>query len=556
MLELKGDNPFRVRAYRKAGRSIEGLTRDISELTDKEILDIPGIGRDLAEKIKEYIKKGKIDIHEKLKKEIPEGYLRLLSIPGIGPETARLLFEKANIRNIDELLDAIKKGILRNLPGIKRAKEEIILKGIEFIKRAHERRPLGTVLPLAMEIMRELKNRAPIEKIEIAGSLRRWKETVRDIDIIATSNKPSTVMNVFVHLPSVTDVILKGRTKASVVINNEIQVDLRVVEKDSFGSALQYFTGSKEHNIKLRELASRSGMTINEYGIFSKDGRRLGGEREEDVYRILGLPWIPPELREDRGEIELAVENRIPELVNIDDIMGDLHVHSDWSDGSHKIEVLVQEAKKRNLKYIAITDHTKGPGIIKGLDEESLLSQMELIDRLNKSMEDFRILKGAEVNINSRGGIDISEDVLRRLEIVVASIHSGLRDSKERITMRLLGAIENPYVNIIGHPTGRLLGERDAYDVDIEMIFRKASENNKILEINSHPLRLDLNDRLIRIAKDYGIRFSISTDTHMPGNLDYMNYGVMMARRGWLGKKDIINTMNIDELLDRLKREI
>ncbi len=556
MLELKGDNPFRVRAYRKAGRSIEGLTRDISELTDKEILEIPGIGKDLAEKIKEFIKKGRIDIHDKLKKEIPEGYLGLLSIPGIGPETARLLFEKANIRDIDELEDAIKKGTLRGLRGIKRTKEENILKGIEFIKRSHERRPLGTVFPVAMEIVRELKTRAPIEEIEIAGSLRRWKETVRDIDIIAASSEPSLVMNAFVNLTSVTDVILKGRTKSSVLINNVIHVDLRVVEKDSFGSALQYFTGSKEHNIKLRELALKSGMMINEYGIFLRDGRRLGGEREEDVYRILGLQWIPPELRENRGEIELALENRIPELVNIDDIRGDLHVHSDWSDGGHEIEVLVKEARRRSFRYIAITDHTKGPGIVRGLDEDGLLAQMEFIDMLNSEIKGFRILKGAEVNINSRGEIDVPHDILRRLDIVVASIHSGFKESKDRITMRLLSAIENPYVNIIGHPTGRLFGERDAYEMDLERVFRRASENNKILEINSHPLRLDLNDRLIRMAKDYGIKFSISTDTHMLSNFDYMNYGVRMARRGWLEKKDIINTMNIDELLDRLKRQV
>jgi DNA polymerase (family 10) len=555
ILEIKGENPFRIRAYRRAALNIESLSTDIVSTPKDELMKIPGIGQDLAGKILEYIKTGKMQAYEDLKKEVPEGLSSLLSVPSLGPKTAKLLFEKLQVKDLDDLARLAREHKLLGLPGIKEKTEENIIKGIEMLKRGMERQPLGKVLPMAKDIMEYLRTHGPVNQITIAGSIRRWKDTVKDIDILATSDDPKAVMKAFVHLPHVKDVLMQGPTKSSVIIQEGLQVDLRVVEEDSFGAALAYFTGSKAHNIRLREMAVRADLKINEYGVFrEKDDKKLGGKKEEDVYRLLGLPFIAPELREDSGEIEAAIEGRLPHLIGSSDIRGDLHVHTKRSDGSHDFDELISEAKKRGYEYIAITDHSKGLGIARGLSEERLLEEKAEIAALNKKLKGFRLLAGVEVDIRSDGRLDFTDDILKQMDIVVASIHSGFRQNREQITRRLTAAMRNPCVSVIAHPTGRLIGERDPYDVDMHEVLRVAKETGTAIEINAYPLRLDLNDAYAKMAKNIGIRLVISTDTHITKQFDYMEYGVAIARRGWLEKEDVLNTMDYHSLLKAVRK--
>lgn len=554
LLELKGENVFRIRAYRRAAQNIDSLSKDVASLTDEELTAVPGIGKDLIGKIHEYLEKGAVAKHEELKKEIPGGVLDLLRVPGLGPKKAKQFYEALGIKSVDELETAIKSGRLSGLPGIQKKTEENILKGIELIKRGSERRALGRVLPLAEDIVRRMKEGAPVERIEVAGSIRRWKETVKDIDILTTSKKPEKVMETFVKLPHVGRVLMQGPTKSSIVTEDGIQVDLRVVEEDSFGAALQYFTGSKQHNIRLREMAVRAGLKINEYGVFRGPGeRKIGGKDEKDVYGALKLPFIPPELREDQGEIDAALAGKLPNLVTIDDIKGDLHVHTKLSDGSHDLGVVVRAAIKKGYQYIAVTDHTKGLGIAHGLDEKRLAAEMKMIDEENERHGGFRILKGTEIDIRTDGRLDLTDEALSGLDIVVASIHSGFNQPQDQITKRLLAAIRNPCVSVIAHPSGRLIGERDAYAVDMEDVIREAAKYGVALEVNAQPLRLDLNDLHLKLAKQYGAQVVISTDMHVTTQFDYMSYGVSMARRGWVEKKDVLNALEYGELIRRLK---
>jgi len=557
LLEIKGENPFRIRAYRRAAQNIEGLAKDVVEIAKDELLKVPGIGQDLAGKVEEYVKTGRLQFYEDLKKEVPASLSTLLSVPSLGPKTAKLLLEKLNIKDLETLEKFAREHRLTGLPGIKEKTEENILKGIEMLKRGLERKPLGKVLPIANDILEHLRNKALVKKLIVAGSIRRWKETIKDIDILATSENPKEVMKTFVHLPYVREILMQGPTKSSVIIQEGLQVDLRVVEEESFGAALAYFTGSKAHNIRLREMAVKAGLKINEYGIFSeKDDKRLGGEKEEDVYNILGLPYIPPELREDTGEIEAALSGKLPKLIETEDMKGDLHVHSKWSDGSHDFEELIVEARKRGYQYIAITDHSKGLSIARGLTAERLLEEKKQIDALNKKSKGFKLLAGIEVDIMSDGQLDLPDDVLKKLDIVVASIHSGFKQKREQLTKRLVSAMKNPYVSVIAHPTGRLIGERDSYDIDMNAILKAAKETGTAIEINAYPLRLDLNDVYARMAKENGVYLAISTDTHILSHLDYMAYGVSIARRGWLEKKNVLNTLNYDSLLKFLRKKI
>jgi len=554
LLEIKGENPFRIRAYQRAAVNIGGLTKDVAAMADEELRSITGIGPDLVGRIREFLGEERVALLEDLKKEIPAGLLDILRVPGVGPKTVKMLYEKAGVRGLDDLETLIREGNLAGLPGIQRKAEENIRKGIETFHRGRERNPLGKAMPIADEIVRGLRAKAPLGRVAVAGSIRRWKETVKDIDILATSARPEKVMRVFTSLPVVREVLARGMKKTSVLTAEGIQVDLRVVAEGSFGAALQYFTGSKEHNIRLREMARRIGLKINEYGIFREnDGVRIGGRREGEIYTALGLPFIPPELREDGGEIEAGSEGDLPRLVTVGEIRGDLHVHTRWSDGGHDLDVLVQAAKKKGYRYIAITDHSKGLGIANGLDERRLRDQIALIDETNRTLGGFRILKGVEVDIRGDGTLDLPDGVLGELDIVVASIHSGFRQSREKITARLLSAVRNPLVGVIAHPTGRLLGERDPYDVDLEAVFREAAVRGVAMEINAHPARLDLSDHHVRMAKRLGIPLVISTDAHINGDFDYMEYGVATARRGWAGPADVLNTLPCASLLKRLR---
>lgn len=555
LLEIKGENQFRIRAYRKAAQNIESLSKDVAQLTENELTGIPGIGKDLAGKIREFISTGAVKTHRELREDIPESLIMLLSIPGLGPKTAKLLHDKLNISSMDSLERLAHEHKLSGLPGIKDKTEKNILKGIEMIRRGKERQPIGKVLPLADEIRHRLLKTSPLKELEIAGSLRRWKDTIKDIDLLAVSDEPEKAMNAFVRLPLVDRILMRGPTKSSVITKDGIQVDLRVVEERSFGAAMAYFTGSKEHNIRLREMAVRAGIKINEYGIFRvKDNKRLGGEKEGDIYRLLGLPYIPPELREDNGEIEAAIEGSLPDLVEPEDIRGDLHVHTNYSDGSHSLEELAEAARKRGYEYIAITDHTKGLGVARGLNEEKIINELNAVRALNRKIRGFKLLMGVEVDIRSDYTLDLPDEILKQLDIVVASIHSGFRQGREQLTKRLISAVNNHYVTVIAHPTGRLIGERDAYDIDMESVLKTAAEKGRAIEINAYPLRLDINDIYAKRAKEIGVPIAISTDTHITSQFDYMRYGVSTARRGWLEKNDIINTYSIENLIKWIKR--
>jgi DNA polymerase (family X) len=554
ILEIKEGNPFKIRAYRKASLNLLGLTQDLAELSHKELLEIPGVGEDLAAKIEEYLQTGIMASYEQLKGEIPAGVFTLLAVPGLGPKTAKSIYDQTGVTSLEELEQVAAEHRLAGIRGIQQKTEENILKGIAAVKRGRERQPLGRMLPAALDLVEALKKRVRVEQIEIAGSIRRRRESVKDIDLVATSADPAGVMEAFIGLPQVEAVTMHGLTRSSVTIQEGVQVDLRVVEPESFGAALAYLTGSKAHNVRLREMAQKRGLKINEYGIFrDEDDERLGGEREEDVYRLVGLPFVAPELREDRGEIEAAAAGKLPRLVTLSDLRGDLHVHSRWSDGAHQLPELAAAAKARGLGYLALTDHSKGLGVARGLSVERLMEQGEEIAAFNREQRDFRVLRGTEMDIGLDGSLDFPDEVLKKLDIVVAAIHSGFNQSKEQLTARLVAAMRNPWVSVIAHPTGRLIGEREAYDVDMETLLRVARETGTALEINSYPLRLDLNDVQVRRAKELGVALVISSDLHVINQFDTLHYGISVAQRGWLEKGDLLNTLELPELLKRLR---
>lgn len=552
VLELKGENRFRINSYRKVARVLNDLTEDIEELARQDRLkDIPGVGEGHAEKIAEYLKTGRMHKYDEVMKGVSEETVALMQVPGLGPKTVAMLNKELGVASIADLEEAIHKDRLKGLRGLAAKKIENILKGIELYKTSLQRIELGVAYPVVSQVVKRLRETRGVKAVQPAGSLRRMKETIGDIDILATgtpSVKGGDIIKSFVSMPGVTQVLAAGETKGSVRLEEGLQVDLRVVDADSFGSALQYFTGSKAHNIHLREIAKKKGMKISEYGIFKGD-RKLGGRQEEDIYTVLGMKWIPPELREDRGEIEAAQEDHLPNLIELKDIKGDLHVHSKWSDGHSTFEEIAARAQAMGYKYCVISDHTKSTRIAHGLDEKRLLRELDEIDRVNRKFRGFRLLKATECDILSDGSLDISDDVLERLDIVLAAIHAGFRQSKEQITERILAAIHNPFVNVIVHPTGRLISSREGYDVDMDRVMEACAETGTALEINAYFDRLDLNDVNARKAGEMGVKVAISTDTHYLDQLWMMELGVGVARRGWLEARDVINTYPLEKLL-------
>jgi DNA polymerase (family 10) len=555
ILEFKNENPFKISAYRRASRVLGDLTQDISEIAESgELKKVPGIGEGMAQKIEEYLKTGKISKYEEVKKGIRDELIAMMEIPGMGPKTLAMIHKEKGISNLSGLEKAIENGSLIGLPGMGEKKAENIKRGIDLLKASKGRMNLGVAFPLAKRIVETLREKTGSKKIEWAGSLRRMRENIGDIDILATGLNHEKIIHAFTHLPEVKEVLASGETKASVIVEGGVQIDIRVVEEDSYGAALQYFTGSKGHNIHLRGIAKAKGIKINEYGVF-KGERKIGGKEEKDIYKILGMDWIEPELREDRGEIEAAQKGTLPKLIQEPEIKGDLHVHSKWSDGTSSIEEIAKVAQKRGYQYVALCDHSKSLRIAHGLDETRLLKQIEEIDRINEKLKGFQILKGTEVDILTDGKIDHPDTVLRRLDYVVAAVHSGFKQEKEKMTKRIVRALENPLVHCLAHPTGRLLGARAPYEVDIDEVMEAAKKHGKILEINATLERLDLDDVHCMKAKEMGIRMAIGTDSHHPEQLWMISLGVGVARRGWLETPNVLNTLSLKEILKWCRRQ-
>jgi DNA polymerase (family X) len=557
LLEISGENAFKVNAYRRAARTVENSRFPIAEQLDR-LEELPGIGKGTAGVIEEMVATGSIRLLEELKQALPPRLPELLKLPGLGPRSIHTLYQKLDIKNIAELKEAAEKQKIRSLAGFGPKKEQKILEAIAQFQNRPERRLLHEALYVAYHLVEQLKDEEEILQIELAGSLRRRKETIKDIDFVIATYHPVELGQKIVTLSEVTEVVGQGETKVSVRVNVEgieIGVDFRLVTPDQFASALHHFTGSKEHNVRIRQRAKKYGLKVSEYGIFNSESDEIMTFRDErEFFGALKLPWIAPELREDRGEIERAEQKCLPELIQLEDICGDLHMHTLYSDGADSIKNMALAAKKRGYEYIAITDHSTSLKVASGLSVEELHEQWSEIDRINAELEGITILKGVEMDILPDGSLDYDDEILEQMDFVIASIHSRFNQDEKAMTKRIIQAMENPYVNMIAHPTGRLLLRRDPYSIDIDRIFQAAKETGTILELNSNPHRLDLTDKLLKKGKEeYGITFSINTDAHSIEELSNMGYGVATARRGWLEKQDVLNTLSLQELLQRLK---
>jgi DNA polymerase (family X) len=551
LLEIR-DVKFKPVAYRRAAHGIETLAEDIGRVAERgELEDLPGVGTHIATKIQEILKNGNLEYLERLKAEVGPGVRELADVGGIGPKKAMLLHQKLGIGSLADLEAAARDGKIRELTGFGEKSEQNILAGIAARKATAGRYLLGGMLPVAEQILARLAVLPAIRKISLGGSLRRMKETIGDIDILASSPDPEAVMTVFTTLPEVTRVLGRGPTKSSIVLESGVQVDLRVVEEGQYWTALQYFTGSKDHNIALRRRALERGWSLSEYGLKEEATQKfLSGSAEEDLYRMLGLPYIEPELRENRGEIEAAEKSTLPAIVPYDAIRGDLHVHSDWSDGKDSIRTIALAARDIGYGYIAICDHSRSPGIDRGLTEEKIAQQRVEIEQLNRDIGDIVILQGIECNIGTDGAPDLPLAVLGDLDLVIASVHDGLRMHGEEMTQRILAAFHNDHVDILGHPTGRILLRRDPSDLDLPAVFEAAAAQHVALEVNSSSSRLDLSDTNCRAAKEYGVLFSIGSDAHAQDELQEIRYGIATARRGWLTAGEIVNTRTLAGLRD------
>ena len=554
LLDLQGV-AFKPVAYRRAARNIQDMDEPVTDVIARGALrDIPGVGEAIANKVEEYVQTGRLGYLEKLRSEVPPGLLELLRVPDIGPKTAIVLHRDLGVSSLQELKEAAENHKLRGHKGFGERTEQKILQGIKMLEAKGQRMLLGDALPMAEAIVQYLKETASVEKISIGGSLRRGKETIGDIDILVGDETPARVMDAFTSHPLVESILMKGPTKSSVLLQKGIQVDLRAVETKSWGAALQYFTGSKEHNVATRKIGVDMGLKLNEYGLFERDsGKMVAGETEEEVYKALGLTYIEPELREDGGEIEAAREGKLPKIVDQDSIRGDFHMHTDWSDGGNKIEEMASRAIARDYEFIGITDHSQSLKIAGGLSPEKLRKQIDAVRKAEDALGGrIRLLSGTEADIKADGSLDFPKAILKDLDLVIASVHSRFKMPREEMTKRVVAAMESGYMDILGHPTGRLIGRRSPYELDMERVLAAAAESQVAMELNSWKDRLDLADGHCRMAKVAGVKVAIGTDAHHVDELDFMRLGVITARRGWLETKDVLNTMNSKEIVRHL----
>ncbi len=555
LLEMD-DVPFKPRAYEKAALTVEALEGDVEDIYRsgglKALKQIPGVGESIAEKIEELVKTGKLEYYEDLREKAPVDLESLSRIEGMGPKKIKVLWQKLGITNIDDLEKAALAHKISGLPGFKKKTEENILRGIEFAKKGKGRFNLGLTLPLIRQIEKRLQDFPEVKRVVAAGSVRRMKETIGDVDYLVVSDKPNDVSEFFVSIPEVIQVIEKGKTKSAVKLSLGLNADVRILPDESFGAALQYFTGNKDHNIALRRIAQDKGWKLSEYGIFYK-GKQIAGKTEEEVYEKLGLRWIPPELRENTGEIEASKKGQLPNLISYNDLKGDLQVHSNWTDGKNSILEMAEQAKKNGLEYIVISDHTKYLAMTGGLDERGLLKQKKEIDRVNKKMKDFTVLQGAEINILKDGELDVADNALKSLDVASAAVHSHFNMPKDEMTNRVLKAVRNPNVDIICHPTTRQIQRRDPIHLDMDKMIETAKDSGTILDVDSHPDRLDLRDEHIKKTVQAGAKLGISSDAHSIVHMNYLELGIAQARRGWATAEDIVNTRHVDEFKKLLK---
>jgi len=547
---------FKPRAYEKAALGVEALDKEVKEIYkesgEKGLLKIPGVGKGIAYHIELLLKNGGFPEYEKLKKKIPINISELTAVEGVGPKMIKILYQKLKIKNLKDLEAAAKAGKIAKLERFGKKSEEKILKGIEFLKKSGGRRVLGFLLPEIRNLEKTVQSFPEVDQAIIAGSTRRRKETIGDIDILATSKKPEHIMERFITLPQVAHVYAKGRTKTMVKLKNGLDCDLRVVPKESYGAALNYFTGSKDHNIALREMAIKKGWKLNEYGLF-RGKKQVVGHAEEEIYKALGLRYIEPEMRENTGELELAKIGKLPKLIGYGDLKGDLQTQTNWTDGEDSIERMAEAAEKLGLEYIVITDHTKSLAMTGGADEKKLLKQMAEIDKIQKKFKNIKILKGAEVNIGKDGSLDIEDKVLAKLDVVGAAVHSHFKLSRADETRRVIKAMENPNVDIIFHLTGRIINRREPIEINIDEIIKAAKRTGTILEIDAYPDRLDIKDDYIKKCVEAGVKMSIDSDAHSASHFKYLEHGIAQARRGWAEKKDIINAWPLEKMLGFLK---
>jgi DNA polymerase (family 10) len=555
ILEIQGENPFRVRSYRNASRTIVDMSRSLESLVNagENLEEIPGIGKSMSEKIQEVLSTGKCQTLEDLRSRVPPGLTELLKLEGLGPKKVKALYDELSVDSVDRLEKAAQAGRLRDLPGMGLKTEEKILKSIEHYRAGMGRFKLSVGFQYAEALLRHLKGVPGVKRLDPAGSFRRRRETIGDLDILAICGKGCKVMDRFAGYGDVAEVLAKGETKSSVRLKCGLQVDLRVLEEESYGAALHYFTGSKAHNVSIRERAKEKGLKVSEYGVFrAKDEKRLSGAEEEDVFKAVGLPLIPPELREDRGEVQAAEKGTLPRLIELADIRGDLQMHTTASDGKNSILEMAKKAKEMGYAYIAITDHSKAVRVAGGMDEKQLAKHLKEIEKANRQISGFRILKGVEVDILPDGTLDLKDDILRECEVVLASVHSRFNMEEKEMTRRVIRAIQNPTVKVLAHPTGRLILEREPFKIDLQEVVQAAVDHGVVLEINAYPDRLDLKDVDARMARDLGARLAINTDAHSVLQLEVMKFGVFTARRGWIEAKDVINTLPLEGLLKAL----